>query len=518
VTFAIFLIIIPYQITVQPSSSLSSSQQQPVLQDKSIDISTSTNEQVKLDIHEIEVGDYPSGIAVDPFTNKVYVANSGSDSISVIDGSTDKVVANITEGVGDITGMSSIKALAVGSISKRADVYSLLYVPDNIKNTISVINSLTNKIENNITEVVVGISDSSFSTSLSTMYGIDINPETNRVYVVNEGSDSVSVIDTLTNKIVDYITEGINEPYDIAINSETNRVYVVNRASDSVFVIDGSINKVVVGITFSINPSNSGHIKCNNENIATNQYTRIGLDTECTAVPNKGFEFSNWVENLGNNSTKTISTVAKSNFWYTPIIDWLKSFADTIGWKTDNYDSATFTVTRYGTFIANFEEVPPPLPPEYWATIFGVVVSSIVGSWFVPGIISWTKSKSHVIRFYGYHKQIHYLYSDGKLDLDDIKSLDELNRDIEDDYARGKITDHHYTNLKNEISLLYQEIFKKRIDSLHGKNTNDDNITRSLIEIKEDLEDFYAKGKLNELHYDVLNKKISDYENSQFNK
>jgi hypothetical protein len=156
--------------------------------------------------------------------------------------------------------------------------------------------------------------------------------------------------------------------------------------------------------------------------------------------------------------------------------------------------------------------VPPPLPPEYWATIFGVV-SSIVGSWFIPGIITWSKSKSHIKRLHDYHKRIDSLYSDGKLDVAHFNSLDELNRNIGDGYARGKITDQHYTNLKNEISLLYEEIFKKRIDSLNGK-INDENITRSLTEIKEDIEDAYSKEKVNEKHYNLLKEKISDYEKS----
>jgi len=155
--------------------------------------------------------------------------------------------------------------------------------------------------------------------------------------------------------------------------------------------------------------------------------------------------------------------------------------------------------------------VPPPLPPEYSATIFGVV-SSIVGSWFIPGIITWSKSKSHIKRLHDYHKRIDSLYSDGKLDVAHFNSLDELNRNIGDGYARGKITDQHYTNLKNEISLLYEKIFKKRIDSLNGKITNDD--IKSLTEIKDAIEDVYTKGKLNELHYNLLNKKISDYKNS----
>ena len=43
----------------------------------------------------IVVGSDPEGLAVDAVTDKIYVANSGSDSVSVISGSTDKVIKTI---------------------------------------------------------------------------------------------------------------------------------------------------------------------------------------------------------------------------------------------------------------------------------------------------------------------------------------------------------------------------------------------------------------------------------------
>ena len=60
------------------------------------------------------------------------------------------------------------------------------------------------------------------------------------------------------------------------------------------------------------------------------------------------------------------------------------------------------------------------------------------------------------------------MYDDGKLDQDDIQSLDNLRSDISDAYAKGKINDQHYTNLKDEISILYEEIYQKKIDSIQS--------------------------------------------------
>ena len=45
-------------------------------------------------------------------------------------------------------------------------------------------------------------------------------------------------------------------------------------------------------------------------------------------------------------------------------------------------------------------------------------------------------------------------------------------------------------------------------------NLSDKNNGKLLETIKIDIADTYAKGKINELHYNLLNKKILDYENS----
>ena len=59
--------------------------------------------------------------------------------------------------------------------------------------------------------------------------------------------------------------------------------------------------------------------------------------------------------------------------------------------------------------------------------------------------------------------------------------------------------------------MLYDEIFKKRFNfqnSLEGKDKKE-----KLEELKNDIEDAYSaysKGKIGELHYELLNKKILD--------
>ncbi|MCB1905249.1 MAG: beta-propeller fold lactonase family protein, partial [Gammaproteobacteria bacterium] len=57
-----------------------------------------------------------------------------------------------------------------------------------------------------------------------------------RVYVANNGTNSVSVIDTATNTVADTVAVG-DRPYGVAVNPAGTRVYVTNNNSDNVSVI-----------------------------------------------------------------------------------------------------------------------------------------------------------------------------------------------------------------------------------------------------------------------------------------
>jgi len=102
------------------------------------------------------------------------------------------------------------------------------------------------------------------------------------------------------------------------------------------------------------------------------------------------------------------------------------------------------------------------------------------------------------------------VYHDGKLIENDIIELNKLRGNITHEYTRGKINNEYYTNLKNEISIVYEEIFKKRIDSLNGVQEN--NKEKLLVQIKDDITDAYSKEKISELHYSLLKERLSNYE------
>jgi YVTN family beta-propeller protein len=166
----------------------------------------------------VPVGSGPWGAAVNPTTNRVYVANGGAGNVSVLDGGSNAVLATINVGSGP-------RGVAANPTTNR------VYVVNQNAGSVSVIDGATNSV---VATVAVGAQP----------YGIDVNPTTNRVYVANSAGNSVSVIDGATNGVVATVT--VNGATGVAVNPTTNRVYTANGGANSVTVIDGSSNAVLV--------------------------------------------------------------------------------------------------------------------------------------------------------------------------------------------------------------------------------------------------------------------------------
>jgi YVTN family beta-propeller protein len=340
---------------------------------------------------------------------------------------------------------------------------------------------------------------------------IAVNPETNMVYVTSPASNTVSVIDATAKAVTANASVG-DRPRTLAINSENNMIYVANSGSDTISVINGHTKQVASGVTFKTNPSNSGYIDCNDPTSSSplpiERYTRVLAGTQCTAIPNEGFAFVSWEENLEENSTQLISPARP--------VSQLDSLLEFLHLKSSDKPEAEITIKKFGTFTANFRELPPPLPPEYLTPLYGIIASTIVG-WSIPSIIGWIKLKRDVGKLNYYHKEIATLYGDGKLDENDFRKLDGLRDDIVVAYSEGKINDKHYDSLKNETSILYEKIFRKRIDDAmdNANPSNNKNFQEHLAQIRTELKYAYSEGKINDKHYDLLNKDISDYESKK---
>ncbi len=175
--------------------------------------------------------------AVPLWSQQAYVANFYSDSVSVIDTSTNTVVATVAVPSinSENTQGSRPVAVAITPDGTRA------YVTANYDDTVSVIDTGTNTV---VATVVVGNSP----------YGVAITPDGTRAYVVNSFDGTVSVIDTSTNTVVATVGGLASTPYGVAITPDGTVAYVTNTGSNTVSVIDTSTNTVVAGVGVGSSP------------------------------------------------------------------------------------------------------------------------------------------------------------------------------------------------------------------------------------------------------------------------
>ena len=341
---------------------------------------------------DIEVGGSVSDLAFDPDNYNIYVLKS-SRNISVIDGEHNTIIKDIE--VGD--GISNI----VYDPDENA-----LYASNYINGTIIVIDPISYNISN-----IIDIGR--FPTEIL------IDPHSNFTYVskngykgLNSQGDTIAVIDTRNNtKVEPEIEVGGRILSDVAINPDTNTVYFANSETGTVSVIDQEVNRVVARVMFNIEPMNSGRIECDSDNdkliAPMSQQFYLYSGSECIAKPTQGFEFVSWQENLNGNSTIMKQRSSNSTF-----VDHILDF---LPLKPDN-PKATLNITKFGSFTANFKELPSPIPHEYLATLFAVVISAFVGTWLTPTVIEWRKSRKQGKKLKYYHQEIKTLHMDGILD------------------------------------------------------------------------------------------------------
>lgn len=63
--------------------------------------------------------------------------------------------------------------------------------------------------------------------------------------------------------------------------------------------------------------------------------------------------------------------------------------------------------------------------------------------------------------------------------------------------------------MKDEISILYEKIFRNRIVSLeNGNPSNKKSAQEQLTQLRNEVKQAYSEGKINDKHYELLSKDI----------
>jgi YVTN family beta-propeller protein len=156
----------------------------------------------------------PAGIAYDSDNGNLYVTNRGSDSLSVINGTTNTLVNEM-----------SLDAIAPSGVVYNA-ANNYIYITNMGSNTVSVINGTTNAI---VTTIPVGLGPNA----------IAYNQDNGDVYVANSINGTITIVDGLRNTVSSTIQLGINynNPNDISYDASNDTLFITNTNSSTVSVI-----------------------------------------------------------------------------------------------------------------------------------------------------------------------------------------------------------------------------------------------------------------------------------------
>lgn len=255
----------------------------------------------------IPVGKAPDALAVDAILNRIYVVNSGSDTVSEIDGKTQSVVATIPTGkmpyaiamdselhrvlvmntyspfatsIDETTNRASPLPLgskdAVAIDSRRHEAWMLGYEDPSLTG-LDETTGLTHQaggamhlwglaVDENRgivyatesqTHALLAIEERTREEKTIPVgalpCAIAIDTRTGLVYVLNYGDDSVTVVHALAGKVLATIPVG-SLPEAIALDEQRNLIYVANTHSNSVSVIDGRTRSVVATLPAGRSP------------------------------------------------------------------------------------------------------------------------------------------------------------------------------------------------------------------------------------------------------------------------
>lgn len=186
-------------------------------------------------IGTIGSGALPTDLTYDPTNGLMYAANSGGNEIAILRGSTGAEV-------GSIRSLYGPDGLAYDSGNGN------LYVANSFSDNVSVINTDSNQT---VASIPVG----------SYPQGVEYDPANGEIYVANCNSDNVSAISGATNTVLKSIAAGIC-PNQITFDSSNKDLYVTNvgpkvevfGAPGNVTVIDGSSNHAIASLNTGTGP------------------------------------------------------------------------------------------------------------------------------------------------------------------------------------------------------------------------------------------------------------------------
>ena len=170
-------------------------------------------------------GAAPWGVAFNPATGRVYVANQNGGGVTVIDSATNTVFTTIESSL-QFSGVTVDPS--TNTVYASQENSSSLWIIDGATNTGSPID--------------IGVSRPALMV---------LNPNTGKLYIGNNTASPIKVLDTATNTVVASISLGLGN--HMALDLVHNRLYVAQVFAEEVAVVDLATD--TVASTIPIDPS-----------------------------------------------------------------------------------------------------------------------------------------------------------------------------------------------------------------------------------------------------------------------
>lgn len=204
-------------------------------------------------LNRLSVEPNPRGLAITQDANILYVTHFYTGRISVIDTTTFEVI-NI---IPTLTDANFCQSIVLNLDETKA------YLPhirsfttnknpqfDNAVFPIVSVIDLINGLNINKERIHSDISDQPVNKPIDVV----ITPDGRHLYVLNAGSNDISVFALSTGNGVAHIETGGAFPMGIILDPDTNKIYVNNTLSDTVTIINTETNKVIDTIKITTSP------------------------------------------------------------------------------------------------------------------------------------------------------------------------------------------------------------------------------------------------------------------------
>ena len=195
-------------------------------------------------IFPIPVGNGPIEVTANPMTNKIYVANSGDDTVSVIDGNTDTVIDTITvdDAPAGITVNPATNKIYIANFSDA----TVSVIADIIPPTISPVSDIT-RGATNLEDTIVDYALPNVTDDTDSNPTISCNPSPGSLFPIGTTTVICTAQDATGNTSTVEFDVIVQETFCNDLTIDQLKLLFKNNVIDN---RDGSLGNILIGTIF----------------------------------------------------------------------------------------------------------------------------------------------------------------------------------------------------------------------------------------------------------------------------